>query len=253
MDYIGLHLTHKEYGEGIVEAVESRGNWKSFTVAFSDKTIQLMYPNLFEKKHAVAADPAVQEAILTEIEAAHKAFTEDTERRRALERETAALAASKQGKSRKTVVSEPSETIAQNNPLTSGRKYGTASKKIYEACIPAFGFAQEGVKGFGWNKPLYARAATREGYSVWMLAHSNWTDTENENWRNTISEGYRLITEEWGENELGLGNEIPDEIRVTFAKDGTDAYVFLGVFRCTLIDLEKRIKKYELIHDKYPI
>lgn len=248
MDYIGLHLIHKEHGEGIVKAVESNGNWKCFTVAFSDKTIQLKYPYIFEKKLAVAADAAVQEAILTEI----IEEKEDNERRRALERE-AALAASKQGKSGKTDVSKPSETIAENNPLTAGRKYGTASDKIYEACIPAFGFAQEGVKGFGWNKPLYAKAATREGYSVWMLAHSNWTDTENENWRNTISEGYRLITEEWDENKLGLENEIPGEIRVTFAKDGTGAYVFLGVFRCTLIDLEKRIKKYELIHDKYPI
>lgn len=252
MDFHGLHLIHKTYGEGVVEAVSSGDKWEILTVAFSGKTVRLMYPNVFEQGILFAADPAVQETIMAEIETAKKATLEEIERKMKQEREAAALAASKPGKAAKAVVSEPVEAIAENTPLTAGKKYGTASNRIYEACIPAFGFAPEGLKEFGWNNKMYARAATKEGHSVWMLAHSNWTDTKNEKWRNTISEGFRLITEDWGENAAGLEKEKEDEIRVTFAKDAAGAYVFLGVFKCTVIDSIKRIKKYELISDKYP-
>lgn len=252
MVFHGLHLIHKTYGEGVVEAVSSGDKWEILTVAFSGKTVRLMYPNVFEQGILFAADPAVQETIMAEIAAAKIEALEEIERKMEQKREAAALAASKPGKAPKTVVSEPVETIAESTPLTAGKKYGTASNRIYEACIPAFGFAQEGLKEFGWNNHMYAKAATKEGYSVWMLAHSNWTDTKNGKWRNTISEGFRLITEDWGENAAGLEKELPDEIRVTFAKDAADVYIFLGVFKCALIDPEKRIKIYELISDKYP-
>ena len=253
MNYIGLHLIHKTYGEGVVEAVSSGDKWKILTVAFSGKTVRLMYPNVFEQGILFAADPAVQEAIIAEIGATKIAAVEEIKRKMEQEREAAVLAASKPGKAPKTVVSDPVESITESRPLTAGKKYGTASNRIYEACIPVFGFAQEGLKEFGWNNHMYAKAATKEGYSVWMLAHSNWTDTKNGKWRNTISEGFRLITEDWGENAAGLEKELPDEIRVTFAKDTAGVYVFLGVFKCALIDPEKRIKQYELISDKYPM
>jgi hypothetical protein len=252
MDFIGMLLLHKTYGEGTVEAVSNGDTWKIFTVKYTDKTVALKYPDVFVQGIVAAADPAVQEAIMAEIEDSKKATLEEIERKMKQEREAAALAASKPGKAAKAVVSEPVEAIAENTPLTAGKKYGTASNRIYEACIPAFGFAPEGLKEFGWNNKMYARAATKEGHSVWMLAHSNWTDTKNEKWRNTISEGFRLITEDWGENAAGLEKEKEDEIRVTFAKDAAGVYVFLGVFKCTVIDSIKRIKKYELISDKYP-
>ena len=253
MNYIGLHLIHKTYGEGVVEAVSSGDKWEILTVAFSGKTVRLMYPNVFEQGIVAATDPAVQEAIMAEIEDSKKATLEEIERKMKQEREAAALAASKPGKAAKAVMTELVEAIAESTPLTAGKKYGTASNRIYEACIPAFGFAPEGLKEFGWNNHMYAKAATKEGYSVWMLAHSNWTDTKNGKWRNTISEGFRLITEDWGENAAGLEKELPDEIRVTFAKDAAGAYIFLGVFQCMVIDQEKRLKKYELISDKYPM
>lgn len=190
---------------------------------------------------------------MAEIEDSKKATLEEIERKMKQEREAAALAASKPGKAAKAVVTELVESITESRPLTAGKKYGTASNRIYEACIPVFGFAQEGLKEFGWNNHMYAKAATKEGYSVWMLAHSNWTDTKNGKWRNTISEGFRLITEDWGENAAGLDKELLGEKRVAFAKDAAGAYVFLGVFKCALIDPEKRIKQYELISDKYPM
>ena len=229
MDYTGLRVYHKIFGDGIVRAAAESGAKMILTVYFDKKSSMLVYPDIFEQGIVTAMDSSVQAAIMAEIKEAKKAAVENMEKRL------------------------PVEPIATESPLTAGKKYGTASNRIYEACIPAFGFAQEGLKEFGWNNHMYAKAATKEGYSVWMLAHSNWTDTKNEKWRNTISEGFRLITEDWGENAAGLEKENLGEIRVVFAKDAAGAYIFLGVFQCMVIDQEKRLKKYELISDKYPM
>lgn len=253
MEYVGLHLTHKQFGDGVVEKVCDSGAYKVLTVSFSERTVNLSYPLVFESAIVTAADASVQEMIMAEIANAKKEANEKREQKREQERQEAALAASKACKSLTNTSSVPVIAIEEEKPLTAGKKYGTASNRIYESCIPAYHFAPEGLKEFGWNNHMYAKAATKEGYSVWMLAHSNWTDTKNEKWRNTISEGYRLITEDWGENAEGLETKDLNEIRVIFAKDGAGFYVFLGVFQCTAIDTVARIKKYELISDKYPM
>lgn len=252
MDFSGMRLIHKSFGEGVVEAVSVSGAKKIISVMFADKTAKLVYPDIFEQAIVTVAEPSVQAAIMNEIEEAKKTATEERERRLKQERQSAAMVAAKPEKAAKPATPDPIEMVTTGSPLTAGKKYGTASNRIYEACMKAYGFAEEGLKEFGWNNHMYARASTKEGYSVWMLAHSNWTDTKNDKWRNTISEGFRLITEDWGENAAGLEKELPDEIRVAFAKDGAGAYVFLGLFRCTKIDPENRIKQYELISDKYP-
>lgn len=253
MDYIGLHLTHKQFGEGVIENAHPSGKSMVFSVKFPEKTVELLYPSVFDQGIVKASDPAVQESILSDISKAKKEAAEKMEERLEQERQAAVMIASKSGKSTKPTTPDPVEQIADGSPLTAGRKYGTASNRIYDACIKTYGFAEEGLKEFGWNNHMYAKAATKEGYSVWMLAHSNWTDTKNEKWRNTISEGYHLITEDWGDNAEGLEMENLNEIRVVFAKDGAGVYVFLGVFKCTAIDPVARIKKYELISDKYPM
>lgn len=252
MDFTGMRLIHKSFGEGVVEAVSNSGAKKIISVVFAEKTVRLVYPDIFEQAIVTAAEPSVQTAIMAEIEKEKKTAAEERERRLEQKRQAEATISAKPGKTAKPATPDPVETVSADSPLTAGKKYGTASNRIYEACMKAYGFAEEGLKEFGWNNHMYAKGVTKEGYSVWMLAHSNWTDTKNEKWRNTISEGFRLITEDWGENAAGLDKELPDEIRVTFAKDGAGAYVFLGVFRCTTIDPASRIKKYELVSDRYP-
>ena len=252
MDFSGMRLIHKSFGEGVVEAVAVSGAKKIISVMFAAKTAKLVYPDIFEQAIVTAAEPSVQTAIMAEIEEAKKTAAEERERRFEQERQAAALAVAKPGKVAKPATPDQIEMVSSDSLLIAGKKYGTASNRIYEACMKAYGFAEEGLKEFGWNNHMYAKDVTQEGYSVWMLAHSNWTDTKNEKWRNTISEGFRLITEDWGENASGLEKELPEETRVTFAKDGAGAYVFLGVFQCTTIDQANRIKKYELISDRYP-
>lgn len=252
MEFSGMRLIHKSFGEGVVKTVSDSGAKKIISVVFAEKTAKLVYPDIFEQAIVIAAEPPVQAAIMAEIEEAKKKAAEERESRLEQERQAAALASAKPGKAARPATPDPIETVSTDNPLTAGKKYGTASNRIYEACMKAYGFAEEGLKEFGWNNHMYAKDVTKEGYSVWMLAHSNWTDTKNEKWRNTVSEGYRLITEDWGDNATGLEKELPNEIRVTFAKDGAGAYVFLGVFQCTSIDRTNRIKKYELISDRYP-
>ena len=252
MNIEGLHLTHKSFGHGVIDSVAESGTKIILTIKFDEKTSMLVYPDIFEQGIVTATDPSVQAAIMAEIGEAQKAAIEERERRLEQKRQAEALVSAKPGKAAKPATLDPVETVSTDSSLTAGKKYGTASNRIYEACIKAYGFAEEGLKEFGWNNHMYAKGVTKEGYSVWMLAHSNRTDTKNEKWRNTISEDFRLITEDWGENAAGLEKENPDEIRVTFAKDGAGAYVFLGVFRCTTIDPASRIKKYELVSDRYP-
>lgn len=252
IDYTGLRVYHKIFGDGIVRAAAKSGAKMILTVYFGKKTSMLVYPDIFEQGIVTATDPSVQAAIMAEIGEAQKAAIEERERRLEQKRQAEALVSAKPGKAAKPATLDPVETVSTDSPLIAGKKYGTASNRIYEACMKAYGFAEAGLKEFGWNNHMYAKDVTKEGYSVWMLAHSNWTDTKNEKWRNTISEEFRLITEDWGENAAGLEKENPDEIRVTFAKDGAGAYVFLGVFRCTTIDPASRIKKYELVSDRYP-
>ena len=253
MILVGQRVNHKKYGEGIIEEFSHNESYPAFLVKFANESLRFVYPDAFVQEFIQAADSAVQESIMQESEDAKKEAAERAERKLEEERLAAALSEKKQRSTAKTASFEPSALINASSPLIAGKKYDTASNRIYEACIPAYNFSKEGLKEFGWNNRMYAKAATKEGYSVWMLAHSNWTDTKHEKWRNTISDGYRLITEDWEADANGLEKEIPDEIRVVFAKDSSGVYIFLGVFQCKKIDLEGRKKEYTLIYDKYPI
>lgn len=59
MDYTGLRLIPKTYGEGVVETVSCGDTWKFFTVKYTDKTSTVKYPFAFEQGIVAATDPAV--------------------------------------------------------------------------------------------------------------------------------------------------------------------------------------------------
>ena len=65
-----------------------------------------------------------------------------------------------------------------NGDLIKGQVYGTAAKDIFVAGCDAFAWNQYESKCFGWQTPNYSEMATKEGYSVWFLAYSNWTDSD---------------------------------------------------------------------------
>lgn len=127
---------------------------------------------------------------------------------------------------------------------------GAKAKTIYEMCCKRYGFKQEYSGKFGLRQGLYAADATPEGYSVWFLAHSNWTGTENGKWKNTIKPLERIITEQW--NHLDSRFYYDNGIRIVFAKNKNMRYVFLGIYKVKGSNISTRTKEYELMCTKYP-
>ena len=76
---------------------------------------------------------------------------------------------------------------------------------------------------------------TKEGYSVWFLANNNWRATKNGKWANEIFDGNKHIDEKWDDPDIKRFEEEAN-IRVVFAKQKNDIYVFLGIYKCLFID-----------------
>lgn len=131
------------------------------------------------------------------------------------------------------------------------KQYGTRAIDIYDECCNSLGFHSFERGKFGRQQELFAMNATKEGYCVWFLAHSNWTATKNGKWENEIFDSIKHIDEKWDDPMIKRFGE-DAEIRVVFAKQKNGMYVFLGVYKCLFIDDDKRVKRYEIISDKYP-
>lgn len=125
------------------------------------------------------------------------------------------------------------------------------AQDIYDECCNSLDFNTFKRGKFGGQQELFAMNATKEGYCVWFLAHSNWTTTKNGKWANEIFDGIKHIDEKWDNPMIKRFGE-DKEIRVVFEKQNNGTYVFLGVYRCLFIDDDKKVKRYVIISDKYP-
>ena len=67
--------------------------------------------------------------------------------------------------------------------LTRGFTAGTKAIDNYDKCCALFGFRSSLRGNFGPQRMLYAKNATSDGYSVWMLAHSSLNESFNKNRR----------------------------------------------------------------------
>lgn len=92
-------------------------------------------------------------------------------------------------------------------------------------------------------------SATKEGYSVWFLAHSNWTESKGGKWSNEIKDGTKHIIEYWDKIDDRFNNDT--RTRVVFAKRQSQ-YLFLGVYKFVENDWKTRTKEYEQISSYYP-
>lgn len=143
--------------------------------------------------------------------------------------------------------------------LALGFSAGSRAIENYDACCKLFGFKSAMRGNFAPQKRLYAKNATIEGFNVWMIAHSNFSEPFNNNgkWYNII-EG-ELIKEVWFvANEL---LEAPNEraFRVSFVKK-YGKYIFQGVYAQQKIEWEtmpngKRelVRIFRRISETYPI
>lgn len=127
--------------------------------------------------------------------------------------------------------------------------YGTTAENIYNMCCKKYGFDNDYIWLFGRRQELYAMDATKEGYSVWFLAHSNWTESKGGKWSNEIKYGAKHITEYWDNIDDRFNND--KRTRLVFAKK-QNQYLFLGIYKFVKNDWKTRTKEYEQISTSYP-
>ena len=134
--------------------------------------------------------------------------------------------------------------------------YGTRAQEIYDDCCKKFAWDYTKRGLFAPQKPLYAAGATREGYSPWFLAHSNWTESKGGNWTNTITQN--TIEQKWDVPGDDFYNDTYTCVAFAKSKHCNWNYVFIGVYKPVGHRKEKSpngttlwIKIYERISDEY--
>ncbi|MGN0743989.1 MAG: hypothetical protein ACI4MZ_01760 [Christensenellales bacterium] len=105
--------------------------------------------------------------------------------------------------------------------------YGTNAKEIYMQGCRVFGWYENKKYQFDALHYLYSDNATREGFGVWFLAHSNWTNTNNDRWLNKISIEKKEIEESWAYIDSSYRSDTAR--RLVFAKND-NGYAFIGVY-----------------------
>ena len=132
--------------------------------------------------------------------------------------------------------------------LNYGFTAGTKAIDNYDSCCSLFGFKKFLRGNFAQQKMLYAKNATSEGYSVWMLAHSSLNESFNKNkrWYN-IFVYPDIIREVWFNPSDISASQEDVSYRVCFAKNKHGDYVFQGIYAPQKIEWEDVFGKKELV------
>ena len=121
--------------------------------------------------------------------------------------------------------------------LQRGFTAGTRAIDNYDRCCTLFGFDPARRGSFGRQQMLYAKNATPEGYSVWMLAHTSLNESFNRDrkWYNMF--GTDTIKEIWFDTNDAVGSLQDRSVRICFAKQNGN-YVFQGLYEPKTIAIE---------------
>ena len=145
--------------------------------------------------------------------------------------------------------------------LTPGFTAGTKAIDNYDECCRLLGFRRSLRNRFDMMQMLYAKNATPEGYSVWMVAHTNLREPFNRDrkWYNKFMSP-DLLKEIWFDPTDQEGSLKDTSIRVCFAKARNGSYVFQGVYKPEKIAYEKvddgqieLVRTFKKISKTYPI
>ena len=87
----------------------------------------------------------------------------------------------------------------KNNTMKIGFSAGRKAIENYDKCCELFHFKSVLRGSFAPQKMLYARNATPEGYSVWMVAHTSLNEKFNDKnrWFNYVNLNIELFRY-WG-------------------------------------------------------
>ena len=140
----------------------------------------------------------------------------------------------------------------QQDILKTGFSAGTRAIDNYDRCCTLFGFKRALRGNFAQRQMLYAKYATKEGYSVWMLAHSSLNESYLQNKRR-FSKWYNIfvfpdiINEIWFDPDDTIASLEDYSYRVCFAKNKEGLYVFQGIYEPQKIEWEEVMGKRELV------
>lgn len=132
------------------------------------------------------------------------------------------------------------------------KTYGKKALTIYENACRYLSFNPQNKGYFNLQQILYAENCTPEGYSVWMLPHSNLNSECNEMWANFFyGEGEIL------QFDLKNWHYTMGEKRLAFMKQKDKSYVFMGVYQLKEVkkdypDKGITLEVYTLISKDYP-
>ncbi len=253
---IGEKVVHFVFGEGVIKEVKEgpKKHQKYMTVGFESGDKKFIFPDIFKMMLRTDSEPLTSEIQRTldsirEEEEKERIEKEKEKARIELEKAEAARILAEKKKAKRSHVN----TTVISGDLIKGQVYGTAAKDIYDAGCDAFAWNSYESKYFGWQTPNYSENATKEGYSVWFLAHSNWTESNASDVKNKIFETY--MEQWWTESDHPRSTS---RKRLIFAKKD-NRYIFLGVFqfvgkqRTEMRDNKiYYIERFDLVSENYP-
>lgn len=121
------------------------------------------------------------------------------------------------------------KNIASNKKLEAINAYEGSAQTLYEQGCKWFGFDKEKKGYFRPLQILYATLVTPapEYYSVWFLPHSNINNSTNGTWYN-FYEGEVIF-----QCEIDSSTQTHNKPRITFVKQESGDYVFVGIYKFT--------------------
>lgn len=137
--------------------------------------------------------------------------------------------------------------------LKVNKFYGFKAKDVFAKCCDELGFNKEVSNRFSYRQRLYASNVTKEGYGVWFIANSNWTQSKGGSWQNTIAGDYSWILEKWDKYPEQAMDCFGSGKRLVFAKDPNHSggYTFLGVYEPIFFDEKNKTRRFERVAAEY--
>ena len=132
------------------------------------------------------------------------------------------------------------------------KTYGKKALSIYENACRYLAFNPQKKVSFNPMQILYAESCTPDGYSVWMLPHSNLNNECNGIWANFFDTECGIL-----QFDLKNWHYIIGEKRLAFMKQKDKNYVFMGIYQLTEVkkdypDKGITLEVYSLISKDYP-
>jgi len=140
--------------------------------------------------------------------------------------------------------------------LMFGFTYGDKATEIYTDCCALFGWKDMLVGSFGKQKKMFAKRATSEGYSVWMLVHNNLCEGYNENhaWFDYVLDN-GVIREFWfDDSDKDLLYDYTKRVCFARTKNGYEfegIYEYVGKESVVINGKARTIKEYRRISVEY--